>query len=49
MVRSPNFDKVNDYYERGLWGIDRVQSAVGKWITADEFKEITNKPFDKEE
>ncbi len=45
---SKNYKKVLYYYthydlltgER-LWGIERVRAAVGKWITADEYKEIT--------
>ena len=27
--------------DRGSWDIDRVYSAVGKWITEAEYKEIT--------
>ena len=38
---SPNYEKVKDYYDRGLWSIDRVYNAVGKWITEAEYKEIT--------
>lgn len=45
---SKNFEKVKDYYERGLWSIDRVRAAVGKWITAEEFKEITGEDYDAE-
>lgn len=38
---SKNFQKVKDYYDRGLWSIDRVYNAVGKWITEAEYYEIT--------
>lgn len=38
---SKNFQKVRNYYDRGLWNIGRVHSAVGKWITEEEYKEIT--------
>ena len=38
---SKNFEKVKTYYERGMWSIDRVKAAVGKWITEAEYKEIT--------
>ena len=38
---SRQFQKVKNYYDRGLWDIDRVYSAVGKWITEAEYKEIT--------
>ena len=43
---SKNFEKVKNYYDRGLWSLDRVKAAVGKWITADEYKEITGKEVD---
>jgi uncharacterized XkdX family phage protein len=43
---SKNFEKVKTYYNRGLWSIDRVRSAVGKWITAEEYKEITGEEVD---
>ena len=45
---SKNYEKVKDYYDRGLWRIDRVRAAVGKWITAEEFKEITGEDYDAE-
>lgn len=38
---SKNFRKVKDYYDRKLWNIDRVYSAVGKWITEAEYLDIT--------
>lgn len=38
---SPYFEIVKDFYDRGLWSIDRVWTAVGKWITEDEYYEIT--------
>ena len=38
---SANYEKVKDYYEKGLWSLDRVQKAVGRWITPEEFKQIT--------
>lgn len=39
---SKNFEKVKAYYLRGLWSIERVRAAVGKWITEEEFTEITS-------
>ena len=33
---SVKYELVRDYYLRGLWSADRVQSAVGKWITQEE-------------
>lgn len=38
---SKNFEKVKNYYDTGLWDITRVWNAVGKWITEDEYQEIT--------
>ena len=42
---SPNFYKVKDYYGRGLWSKERVYNAVGKWITPEEYTEITGDPY----
>lgn len=41
MNYSENFDKVKTYYDNYCWDINRVFNAVGKWITEDEYKEIT--------
>lgn len=38
---SANYEKVKDYYEKGLWSLDRVKKAVDRWITPEEFKQIT--------
>jgi hypothetical protein len=40
MEHSKNFDKVKNYYDRGMWSAERVKAAVGKWITAEEAEEI---------
>lgn len=45
MNHSKNFNKVKQYYDRNLWNIERVAAAVGKWITADEYEEITGKEY----
>lgn len=42
---SKNYDKVKGYYDRGLWSAARVASAVGKWITAEEYQTITGLEF----
>ena len=43
---SSKFAKVKEYYDAGLWSIDRVRNAVLKgWITAEEFEIITGKPY----
>lgn len=38
---SKDFDKIKRWYDNGLWKVKHVRAAVGKKITADEFKEIT--------
>ena len=45
---SKNFGKVKVYYGNGLWNKQRVRNAVGKWITADEYKEITGEEYTSE-
>lgn len=42
-MHSKNFEKVKKYYDEGLWTLNRVCNAVGKWITKEEFEEITSK------
>lgn len=40
------FEKVKTYYDRGFWNIERVRNAVfKKWITEEEFKDITGEVF----
>ena len=33
---SPKYDLVAHYYIHGMWSAERVQNAVGKWITKEE-------------
>lgn len=42
---SKNFEKVKIYYDDRIWNKTRVQNAVGKWITAQEYKEITQEDY----
>lgn len=44
---SKNFEKVKKYYEKKLWDIERVWNAVGKWITEEEYTEITGLSYPK--
>ena len=44
-MKSKNYDKVKGYYDRKLWDINKVKNAVGKWITSDEYEEITGEPY----
>lgn len=40
------YEKIKEYYERGLWNEERVRQAVAKGvITPEQFKEITGKEF----
>ncbi len=42
---SKNYEKVKYYYDNGLWSKARVYAVVGKWITIDEYKEITGEEY----
>lgn len=35
------YEKVKNYYDNGLWDINRVCNVVGKAITEEEYKQIT--------
>lgn len=48
MSKSKNYNKVKEYYERGLWSKTRVYNAVGKWITEGEYEEITGEGYTSE-
>ena len=42
------FEKVQLYYEKGLWDKSRVRNAVVKgWITAEEYESIVGEPYEK--
>lgn len=43
---SKNFEKVKDFYNAKLWSEGMVRNAVDRWITADEFLEITGKEYE---
>lgn len=42
------YEKVKNFYMSKLWPLNWVENAVDKWITADEFQEITGKEYEKE-
>lgn len=42
---SKNFEKVKKYYDNEMWSKTRVYNAVGKWITEEEYKEITGENY----
>jgi len=35
------FDKIKDYYDKGLWSLQRVYNVAGKVITEQEYEVIT--------
>ncbi len=35
---SKKYEKVKNYYDKGLWNENRVHNAVGKWITSEEIR-----------
>ena len=39
------YNKVKGYYGDGYWSIGMVHNAVGRWITAEEYKEITGQDY----
>jgi hypothetical protein len=45
---SKNFEKVKNYYDMGLWSKSKVYNAVGRWITPEEYKEITGEDYEPE-
>lgn len=42
---SKNYSKVKGYYESDLWSKTMVKNAVGRWITAEEYKLITGEDY----
>ena len=44
---SKNFEKVKGFYEAGLWNLSMAHNAVTRWITAEEFMEITGQVYTK--
>lgn len=47
MEHSKKFYTVKKYYDNKLWGKVAVRNAVlKKWITSDEYKEITGEKYE---
>lgn len=43
---SSKYDKVKKYYDDKMWSLKMVKNAVvKKWITAEEFEEITGEVY----
>lgn len=45
---SEKYTKVKGYYDNGRWSKSRVHDAVGRWITAEEYEEITREKYERE-
>lgn len=43
---SKNFEKVKRFYDNRIWNEARVYNAVGKWITAEEYKKIIGREYE---
>lgn len=44
---SKNYERVKKWYNLGKWPKEAVRNAVvKKWITAEEYKEITGEEYD---
>lgn len=43
---SKNYAKVKRYYDNRLWSAAMVHTAVGKWITAEEYTTITGQKYE---
>jgi len=39
------FERILDYYAKGLWNISRVHSVVGKAIDTEEYRLITGEVY----
>lgn len=49
LTHSKKFETVKRYYHAGVWTQKMVWNAVGRWITAEEYQEITGEPYVVEE
>ena len=47
MEHSKNFYKIKEYYDTGLWSVERVKNMVRKYIiTQDEYYEIVGDVYE---
>lgn len=42
---SKKFSTVKYFHDHELWSKSRVRNAVGRWITAEEYKIITGEDY----
>nr|DAQ07870.1 MAG TPA: hypothetical protein [Caudoviricetes sp.] len=45
MEHSKNYEKVRRYFVNGLWSKKMTWNAVGRWITPEEYQEITGEEY----
>ena len=44
---SKKYETVKDFFDRGLWKINRVRDAVKMcWITTEEYQQITGEAYE---
>lgn len=44
---SDKYEKVRNYYKKGMWTLDQTRNAVVKgWITSEEFEDITGEVYE---
>lgn len=48
-MHSKHYYDVKMWYEEGYWSINWVWNAVGRWITEDEYFEITGCKYPSKE
>ena len=46
MEHSKHYEDVKAWYIAGRWNKKKVHYAVGRWITASEYYEITGEPYE---
>ena len=39
------YEQVKKYYDSGLWTKKQVYNAVGRWITNEEYEQITGEVY----
>ena len=49
MEKSLRFDTVKRHYDNNAWDKGQVADAVGRWITAEEYEEITGEAYEQAE
>ncbi len=42
---SKNFNLVKEFYNDKLWSFKMTWNAVSRWITAEEYQEITGEEY----